>query len=380
MPTRSTVTVLCGVVSLQLLLAPGEAAADEPESAASPVPSTAAGTPAPAASDDGFALYRSRQYRRAAEKFLQAYVRDADPNLLFNIARCYQALGDTDAAIEKYEAFLASSGADDQGRRRAAEAVRLLRQTRSSALPAVARQASAAAATAGDADLATSPGTAPGGAQQGRVASFEIAGLALYRAHDYQHAAEKFLSAFSLEADPNLLFNVARCYAALGDTAAAVEKYQAFLKSSGIDVRDQKRAREALQRLRTADAPAVHAVAATAAGSANGESRAGSGRPGAWAAWIVTGLLVAGSAAVGVAALDSGAKLASARDSFPADGDALKARAATTRTLTLSADALAAAALVAGGVSIYLTFGARAPSSEIKAELGPGTLRLAGFF
>ncbi len=73
------------------------------------------------------------------------------------------------------------------------------------------------------------------------------------------------------------------------------------------------------------------------------------------AAWIVTGLLTAGTVAVGVAALDSAARLRTARDTFPADGDYLSQRAATTRALTLSADGLGAAAIIAGGLSIYLT-------------------------
>ena len=379
MPTTTPVAILCGAIWIPFSLAPTLAVADEP--APSRAPSAAARAHVPTVSDDGFALYRAREYRRAAEKFLQAYALDADPNLLFNIARCYEALGDTRLAIEKYEAFLANAGADEQGRRRAANAVRALRQEQSTASP-TAGQAVAPSTSAGDADLALSQGAMTGGAHPGRRASFEIAALALYRAHDYQHAAEKFLAAYALEADPNLLFNVARCYAALGEAPAAIEKYEAFLKSSGTTARDRQRARSALPLLRAtvADAATVRPVAATEAGNASGTGRGRSGRSGAPAAWIVTGLLAAGTAAVGILALDSASKLASARDSFPADGDALKARAATTRALTLSADALGAAAIVAGSVSIYLTVSRRSPSSEVKAELGPGTLRLAGSF
>lgn len=80
--------------------------------------------------DEGFALYKARDYRHAAEKFLQAYALDEDPNLLFNMARCYEGSGDTDNAIEKYEAFLAKPDADQQGKRRATDAIRTLRQTK----------------------------------------------------------------------------------------------------------------------------------------------------------------------------------------------------------------------------------------------------------
>jgi hypothetical protein len=80
--------------------------------------------------DEGFELYRARDYRHANEKFLQAYAVEQDPNLLFNMARCYEAMGDRDSAIEKYESFVAKPDADTQGKRRAIAAIRSLRQAK----------------------------------------------------------------------------------------------------------------------------------------------------------------------------------------------------------------------------------------------------------
>jgi len=80
--------------------------------------------------EEGMALYRARDYRHAVEKFLHAQALDQDPNLLFNIARCYEMLGERGAAIEKYEAFLSKPDADPQGKRRASEAIRAMRQAR----------------------------------------------------------------------------------------------------------------------------------------------------------------------------------------------------------------------------------------------------------
>jgi tetratricopeptide (TPR) repeat protein len=76
----------------------------------------------------GSELYKIREYRRAVEKFIEAYAIDHDPNLLFNIARCYEQLGETEAAIEKYEQFSKMPGADTDGRQRAEESLRKLRQ------------------------------------------------------------------------------------------------------------------------------------------------------------------------------------------------------------------------------------------------------------
>jgi hypothetical protein len=75
----------------------------------------------------GAKAYADRNYRLAIEKFVEAYAIDHDPNLLFNIARCYEKLGDTSAAIEKYEAFIAAPGADTDGRLKAKASLRELR-------------------------------------------------------------------------------------------------------------------------------------------------------------------------------------------------------------------------------------------------------------
>jgi Tetratricopeptide repeat len=104
--------------------------------------------------DDGFAYFKARDYRHAAEKFLQAYALDQDPNLLYHLARCYESLGETDNAIEKYEMFLAKPDADAQGKARANEALQALREAK--------RKAVARPSTAIDrAPSSSSPTTAP---------------------------------------------------------------------------------------------------------------------------------------------------------------------------------------------------------------------------
>lgn len=70
-------------------------------------------------SEQARSRYESGDFARALTLFNQSYERDPDPNLLFNIARCHEKLGDTAAAIDKYEAFLASAGADPEGLKKA---------------------------------------------------------------------------------------------------------------------------------------------------------------------------------------------------------------------------------------------------------------------
>jgi hypothetical protein len=87
---------------------------------------------ASALTDEAMALYKAHDYRHALEKFLQAHALDPDPNLLFNMGRCYELLGDVDAAIDKYDAFLSTPGGDPGGRHKAEESLATLRKVKAS--------------------------------------------------------------------------------------------------------------------------------------------------------------------------------------------------------------------------------------------------------
>ncbi len=124
---------------------------------------TAPGTSSNAAgvqqlNEEGAALYGARDYRRAIEKFIQAYAIDSDPNLLFNIARCYEELGEIEAAIEKYQAFLKTPGADARGRQRARESIRALEQSKNATQPTSSETAAAPAAATEPESQPTDPG------------------------------------------------------------------------------------------------------------------------------------------------------------------------------------------------------------------------------
>jgi tetratricopeptide (TPR) repeat protein len=133
--------------------------------------------------EDGAALYAARDYRRAIEKFIQAYALDGDPNLLFNIARCYEELGETDAAIEKYENFLKTPGADARGRQRARESLTALREAAETARkspaasnshPASSEAPKAEASTAEHADVVQGPSAWPWVVLGGSVVSAAV--------------------------------------------------------------------------------------------------------------------------------------------------------------------------------------------------------------
>jgi tetratricopeptide (TPR) repeat protein len=84
-----------------------------------PTPTAEAAPSALELSEQARSRYEDEDFASALTLFNQAYARDPDPNLLFNIARCHEKLGDSAAAIEQYEAFLASPHADPDGLKKA---------------------------------------------------------------------------------------------------------------------------------------------------------------------------------------------------------------------------------------------------------------------
>jgi tetratricopeptide (TPR) repeat protein len=78
---------------------------------------------------EGSALYRERKYRAAIERFRQAFALYPDPNLLYNIARSHEALGELQAAITGYRQCLEDGRADESLRLKARERLTALEET-----------------------------------------------------------------------------------------------------------------------------------------------------------------------------------------------------------------------------------------------------------
>ncbi|MEY2936209.1 MAG: hypothetical protein RL033_6958 [Pseudomonadota bacterium] len=133
-----------------------------PASAANETRGGSASSPASVAqlNEEGSAFYAGRDYRHAIEKFIQAYAIDSDPNLLFNIARCYEELGETEAAIEKYETFLKTPGADAKGRQRARESLTALREAQASGTNNASKSSASTASEHEDNKAASEPAQA----------------------------------------------------------------------------------------------------------------------------------------------------------------------------------------------------------------------------
>ena len=82
-------------------------------SARAEAPTAKRADPAVSFSAQARTAYVAGQFREAIALYQQAYRHKADPVILFNLARCHEALGgppDLEAAVEAYEGYLRASG------------------------------------------------------------------------------------------------------------------------------------------------------------------------------------------------------------------------------------------------------------------------------
>jgi tetratricopeptide (TPR) repeat protein len=123
------------------------------------VPAAAAGRPASSSAasagraaaraaelnERGLERYGAGDYRHALENFIEAHALGGDPNAVFNIARCYEKLDERDAALEKYQLFVATPGADAAGVERARTSIADLELASNASSAGVDRASPAAA-------------------------------------------------------------------------------------------------------------------------------------------------------------------------------------------------------------------------------------------
>ncbi len=100
---------------------------------------------------EGAALFKGGDYRAALQKFEAAYKVIPVANLLYNIARCLEALGEVDRALAQYKLCMDSAEASAEARVAAAQRYEALVKARVTAAKA-ARPATPAAPTASAAE------------------------------------------------------------------------------------------------------------------------------------------------------------------------------------------------------------------------------------
>lgn len=253
-------------------------------------------------------------------------------------------------------------------------------------LPACLTALAVTLSLSGWASAADDTGSSPATSRSGSHADYQQLvdeGMALYKAHDHRLALEKFLQAYAIEQDPNLLFNVARCYEARGEHAAAVEKYEQYLADPNSDDQGKERARKSIQALRKGDQPREAATspsqsAAEKKTAPSSDSEGGNVK--AVVGWVATAVLAAGATVTGILAIDSASQLRTAKDAYPGNAADIDHYSNKTLALSITADVLGVAAVAVGGLSLYWTVAGSPSQTELKAGVGPGGIRFVGAF
>jgi len=232
------------------------------------------------------------------------------------------------------------------------------------------------------------------GSSAARIAELNEAGARFYSARSYRQAIEKFIEAYSIDHDPNLLFNIARCYEELGETAAAIEKYEAFIAAPGADADGRLRAEESLRALRGLEAAGTSADKETRPSEAAGTAEDGAGTESSTAGFLPWAALGGGIVVTGLGATfyALGASDHAEVTSAPGYGDPSTVHPMTEREATalvesgntkkvVGAIGLGlGGALIATSVVLFVTGGKSAPARDataLRVTVDPGPRRLA---
>jgi tetratricopeptide (TPR) repeat protein len=87
---------------------------------------------------EGAALYKAGKYRAAIERFENAYALFPEPNLLYNMARSYEALGEAEQALTKYRVCSTHPRATDELKQKAIAKIAVLESAQTSSATAAA--------------------------------------------------------------------------------------------------------------------------------------------------------------------------------------------------------------------------------------------------
>ncbi len=309
-----------------------------------------------------------------------------------------------------------------------------------------------AAPPAVEPEPAAAPGDASSGEQAKASSEIEAArvhfqrGIEFFNDESYEAALVEFQRAYEIAPSYQILYNTGRIHVALKNYARALRDLRKYLAEGGANISDDRRAqvnefiRTLQQKVATlqivSKVPgALISVDDHPVGTAPvqglvvnpGDRRVTASKPGYLPvtvvvkvtatearrleisptkvaqskvvvqrssiapviAWTATGLLTAGAVASGIVALNAEKDLNDRKDSeIGAPKGAFDDDADKVKTWAIATDALAAGALIAGGISVYLTFfnqdpaerAATAPKPQLGLAVTPRDVALHGTF
>lgn len=153
--------------------------------------------------EEGRSLYTERKWEEAADRFKQAYAAYDSPDLLYNIAKCHEAMSDYRGAIDYYQQYLKRSLAAPD-----AELVRALIAQFQEKLKTGAASES----------------------PEERALAIANRGRDYYQAGRYADAVAEMQHAFSIVQKSALIYNIAKSYEKMGEYDKAVAHYKSYLQ------------------------------------------------------------------------------------------------------------------------------------------------------
>lgn len=218
-----------------------------------------------------------------------------------------------------------------------------------------------------------------------QVERLHVEGAALYRAGAYREAITKFESAYAIFPEPNILYNLGRCFQALGEVDQAIEYYRRCAQHPDVTEVTRQKARAKLDILSKADTKAIKkgikgdttttsgsgAVSpATTVPTKQQKIRKGANTP-AWIGLGITAAFVVATGVIGVMALNAQSDVDTELKRFPGDRDAIDDAQSRVDELALTADIIGGTAIAAACVTLYLFL--RSGGSSEKANSGSDT-------
>ncbi len=188
-----------------------------------------------------------------------------------------------------------------------------------------------------------------------QVEELSSQGAEAFRAGDFPTAIERFEAAYELQAVPNLLYNIGRCYEQLEEWDEAITYFERFITSPDIESEAREHAMERVRSLREIKEATARGEDPDDDDDSTEELPPPPPEPGPnrVPGFAVTGLgvaMIAGGAIAGLSARNQASQISDM--SMPYD-DRLAARN-SARTRGFIADGLFVGGAVATGVGIFL--------------------------
>lgn len=168
----------------------------------------------------GTQFYNERKYEAAIPLFQAAYTLNPDPLLLYNLGQAHRKLNRNVEALNYFRFFLRASTDGDPALREKAEAI--VKELES---------------TTGKSATSTSSGkssTTTKNQDSGSLFNqLNKEGTDLYQQGNYEACIEKFQTAFSINPDSLLLYNLGQAHRKLKQEREALNYYQFYLRTAG---------------------------------------------------------------------------------------------------------------------------------------------------